>query len=130
MILSVLKTYGDGTEFAPSNTYRLVKDRVVGMTDGKSAVLQAIELALGTERWRYEIFSSDYGCEIQSLLGQNRRPMEKEIELMISEAIKEDDRITGIEGFSMRYEGDTAKISFTAISRFGDIRVERSISVG
>ena len=128
--MSVLKTYGDEVTFASSNTYRLVGDRIMGMTDGKSAVLQAIELALGTERWRYVIFSGDYGCELSSLFGQNRRPMEKEIELLIKEALEEDDRITAIENFSVRYEGDTAVISFTAISRFGDIQVERSVLVG
>ena len=56
--------------------------------------------------------------------------MEKEIELLMKEALQEDDRITAIEGLSVEYEGDTAKISFTAVSRFGDIKVERSVSVG
>lgn len=128
--MSVLKTYGGEVTFAPSRTYRLVGDRILGMTDGRDAVLQAIELALGTQRWGHEIFSGDYGCEIQALFGQDKRPMEKEIELLMKEALQEDDRITAIEGLSVEYEGDTAKISFTAVSRFGDIKVERSVSVG
>lgn len=125
-----MKTYGDDVAFAPSKTYRLMGNRVVGMVDGKNAVLQAIELILGTQRWQHEIFSGDYGCELAELFGESGHSPEKEIELLISEALFEDDRITSIENFSVKYEGDTALISFTAVSRFGDIYVERSASIG
>ncbi len=125
--LSVLKTYGEGVSFAPSKTYRLAGDRIVGMIDGKESVLQAIELILSTERWRYRIFSKDYGCELQALLGESERPLETETELIIREALAEDDRITSVENVSVKYEGDRVTIGFTAVSRFGDIEVERSV---
>lgn len=128
--LSVLKTYGEGTEFAPSKTYRLIGDRIIGAIDGKEAVLQAIELMLSTQRWRYRIFSGDYGCELQALLGESGRLLETEIELLVREALEEDDRIASIENISVKYERDTAEISFTAVSRFGEIDVERSIWIG
>lgn len=128
--MSVLKTYGDDTVFATSRTYRLDGDRIMGMTDGKEAVFQAIELALTTGRWQHGIYSGDYGCEIHELFGHDSRPMEKEIELLMREALEQDDRITEVKDFRVDYKGDTAEISFTAVSRFGDIQVERSVLVG
>lgn len=129
--MSVLKTYGEfRPDFAPSKTYRLTGDRISGMTDGKGAICQAIDLALSTERWRYQIFSADYGCELQALFGQQKRVDPVEIKLLIEEALLEDDRIKAIEDMLVEYEGDTAAISFTAVTAFGDIKAERRVSVG
>lgn len=129
--MSVLKTYGDDTtSFKPSKTYRIVDDRIDGKTDGKNAVSQAIDLMLSTERWRHLIYSGDYGVELEELFGKSRGYLEADMERRFSEALAEDDRIGGIQDFAMTFSRDEANISFTVITTFGDIRVERSVSVG
>lgn len=129
--MSVLKTYGeDTTSFKPSKTYRLTSDRVEGKTDGKNAVSQAIDLMLSTERWRHLIYSGDYGVELEELFGKSRGYLEADMERRFSEALAEDDRIKGIEGFAMTFLGDEAHISFTVITTFGNVTVERSVSIG
>ena len=129
--MSVLKSYGQrDMTAAPSKTYRLAKNSICGMADGKEAVKQAIMLALSTERWCHAIYSPDYGCELTSLFGSSDRPTEETVRLMIEEALLEDDRIIKIEDFSAVMNGDVLKIAFTAVTLFGDVFVERSEAVG
>ena len=129
--MSVLKTYGsDTTSRKPSKTYRIVGDRIEGFCDGKQAVMQAIDLMLNTERWRHLIYSGDYGVELEELLGQSRGYLEADMERRFSEALAEDDRITGIRDFAMSFEGDRAVISFIAETVFGDAAIERGVEIG
>ncbi|MBC8577812.1 DUF2634 domain-containing protein [Yanshouia hominis] len=129
--MSVLKTYGSDTASRkPSKTYRIVGDRIEGFCDGKQAVMQAIDLMLNTERWRHLIYSGDYGVELEELLGQSRGYLEADMERRFSEALAEDDRITGIRDFAMSFEGDRAVISFIAETVFGDAAIERGVEIG
>lgn len=129
--MSVLKSYQErDRKTAPSRTYKLSGSRISGMTDGREAAAQAIELALSTERWKHAIYSPDYGCELHQLFGQSQRPTEETVRLMIEEALLEDDRIIKIEDFSAAIKGDQLKITFTAVTSFGNIFVERSDTVG
>lgn len=129
--MSVLKTYGDkATGLEPSCTYRLTGDRIEGKCEGKNAISQAIDLMLSTERWRHLIYSGDYGVEMEELFGKSRGYLEADMERRFFEALAEDDRIKGIEGFSMTFSGDQANISFTVITDFGDVAVERSVQIG
>ncbi len=129
--MSVLKTYGDDTaSFKPSKTYRLTGDRVEGKTDGKAAMLQAIDLALSTERWRYLIYSGDYGIELDELFGKSRPYVAADLERRITEALLEDDRITAVENFQISFSGDAATVTCTAATIFGDINVERGVPIG
>ncbi len=129
--MSVLKTYGeDAAGLKPSRTYRLTNSRVEGKTDGKNAVSQAIDLMLSAERWRHLIYSGDYGVELEELFGKSRGYLQADMERRFSEALAEDDRIKGIEDFQMVFSGDQANISFTVITLFGDVTVERGVSIG
>ncbi len=128
--MSVLKSYQDSErKTAPSKTYRLLKDRISGIIDGKQAVVQAIELMLSAERWKYAIFSSDYGYELYRHWGESDRPTEELLRLMIEETLLEDDRIASVGNFSATISGDTVKMTFTAKTVFGDVTVERSEQV-
>ncbi|HWP50746.1 MAG TPA: DUF2634 domain-containing protein [Clostridia bacterium] len=129
--MSVLKTYGDDiTSFKPSKTYRLTGDRVEGKADGKAAMQQAIDLVLSTERWRHLIYSGDYGMELDELFGKSRPYVAADLERRIREALLEDDRITAVENFEISFSGDTATASCTAVTLFGDVNIERSVSLG
>ena len=125
--MSVLKSYRDSLiKTAPSKTYRLLKDRVSGYVDGKQAVAQAIDLMLSVERWRYPVFSADYGFELPMYLGKSERPTNEMLRLLVEEALLEDDRILSISDFSAAISGDTVRLCFVANTVFGDVGVERS----
>jgi hypothetical protein len=128
--LSVLKTYGENlASLVPSQTYRLINNRIEGRVDGKNAISQAIDLMLSTERWRHLIYSGDYGLELEELLGKSRGYLEADMERRFSEALAEDDRIKGIQDFAMTFSGDQANISLTVITTFGNVTVERRVSI-
>lgn len=129
--MSVLKTYGSDTDtFHPSKTYQIRGNHIEGMIDGKDAVKQAVDLLLSTERFEFEIFSADYGIETRDLIGSRREFVQGDMERRISEALAEDDRITGISDFNISFDRENAIVTFTVKTVFGDIPEERSVTVG
>lgn len=129
--MSVLKTYGDDTDsFHPSKTWNLSGDHLQGMIDGIQAVAQAVDMMLSTERFRYEIYSYDYGAEFSDLIGKDRAFVKADIQRRIEEAIAQDDRVTGISDFNVGFDREAAKVSFTVNTIFGDFEAERSVEVG
>lgn len=128
--MSVLKTYGQDAGIKPSKTYRLNGDRLAGKIDGLEAVAQAVKLLLSTERFRYLIYSNDYGVEIDDLIGKQRSLVVGDIQRRIEEALEQDDRVTGVEDFELAFDGETAHIKFTVTTQFGNIPEERSVPLG
>lgn len=129
--MSVLKTYGDDTEsFKPSKTWQLKNGHIEGMIDGMEAVAQAVKLLLSTERFEFGIYSTDYGIERKDLIGASREFVMGDMERRISEALAEDDRITGITDFNISFDRENAIVTFTVKTIFGDTPEERSVTVG
>lgn len=129
--MSVLKTYGDDADsFHPSKTWRLENGHLQGMIDGAQAVAQAVDLMLSTERFYYDVFSYDYGVELADLVGKDRAFVKADIERRITEALEQDDRITGISDFEISFDREIANVSFTVNTIFGDLDTERSVSLG
>lgn len=92
---------------------------------------QSIELILTTERFQWQIFSPDYGVELDELIGE-RRPayVEADIERRITDALLEDDRIIGVKDFALTFGGEIARVSLTAVTAFGEASIERSVPLG
>jgi len=129
--MSVLKTYSDDTDsFHPSKTYQIRGNHIEGMIDGKDAVKQAVDLMLSTERFEFEIYSTDYGMEAQDLIGARREFVQGDMERRVREALAEDDRVTGISDFSITFDRENAVVAFMVNTIFGDIPEERSVTVG
>ncbi|MBN2980104.1 DUF2634 domain-containing protein [Cohnella algarum] len=106
-----------------SHTYRIDfdKGRIAGMTDGVDAVKQAVYKIVDTERFAFLIYNDSYG--------RIRGPA-SEIQNLVTDALLQDDRITAVEDFEVTIgAGDTAVVTFTVVTIFGSIRVERSTSV-
>ena len=103
----------------------------LGKTDGTEAVKQAVLKILSTERYVHEIYSWDYGIEIQDLTGQPDDYVFSELEDRISEALETDDRIDGIENFNAERTGKrTVYCSFTVITTDGDnVEIDKEVAV-
>lgn len=128
--LSVLKPYGDNPDFKPSTTYKINNNRIEGKIDGLDSVKQAANLALTIERFEHLIYSLDYGNELNGFIGKPRDYATGDIERRILEALIQDDRIEGIEDFALSFSGESAIISFTIISTFGNFKMERGVLLG
>ncbi|KGO12759.1 phage protein [Clostridium botulinum] len=100
----------------PTKTYKIKDNRIVGFTDGKEALKQAIQLILGTERYEYLIYSWNYGSELNGLIGRQKDIAESEFKRRIREALSQDDRINNVDNFIFKYNGDSVFVEFTVFS--------------
>lgn len=115
----------------PSRTLKMDHDwkTITGTIDQIQAVEQAVFLILTTERYQWLIFSWDYGVELQNLIGKDPEYCIPEIERRIREALLQDDRITAVENFEFELNKRKVLTTFTVISIFGNINVEKAVEI-
>ena len=115
----------------PSRTLKMDHDwkTITGTIDQIQAVEQAVFLILTTERYQWLIFSWNYGVELQNLIGKDPEYCIPEIERRIREALLQDDRITAVENFEFELNKRKVLTTFTVISIFGNINVEKSVEI-
>lgn len=119
------------TEEQPSHTHRLdiEKDRVSGTTDGREAVLQAVRLILGVERYAYPIYSRNYGTEMADLIGQPADYAMSEIKRRVTEALEQDDRITGVDNWSFENDRNKVRARFTVSTIYGELEAAKEVNI-
>ena len=99
------------------------------IVEGYDAILVWTWLALHTPRYRYYIYSEDYGQEYEDLIGKSYSSelIQSELERMTEECLLENPYITGIENFSCIKEEEKVKISFSLITTLGDGEVSTNV---
>lgn len=110
-------------ELETSKTYRLDSENsiVLGKCDDVEAIKQAIQKILQTERYTCEIYSWDYGIELQDLYGQDMDYVMAELPYRIKEALEQDDRIESVDDFELEQSGKRAILcKFTVYTVQGD----------
>lgn len=92
------------------------------MVEGNEAVKMWVWLALHTPRYRYYIYSWDYGSEYEEMIGKgySREYTESEFERMTEECLLVNPCITGIDNFSADFNGNTVTLSFTIYTIYGE----------
>lgn len=115
----------------PSRTWKLdlSKGRVEGMTDGLESVKQAVFKTLQTDRFYHLIYDSDFGHELNSVIGKSGSYAESEIKRCIREALLQDDRIDDVTDTEITIIGDQATARFQVISTYGVWQEEVNFSV-
>lgn len=115
----------------PSLTWKvdLDKGKVVGMIDGLEAIKQTVFFILQTERFRYLIYSFDYGHELNQLVGRNPSYVESELNRLINEALTQDDRIDSVDILSVNMRGDSALVRIRVNANVGTFEQEVEVDV-
>lgn len=118
-------------EKQPTKTYRMdiENKRIVGMIDGIQAMKQAIFKILNTERYLHLIYSWDYGVEFIELIGENKLLAYPEIKRRITEALMQDDRITGVDAFSFESSKSGVNVTFTVYTTEGDVEIGKGVNL-
>lgn len=114
-------------ETQPSRTYALRFDGYpsAGKLDGVEAMKQAIFLALQIERFRFAIYSWNYGIELDALLGQSMTPyLQAKVAKAIEDALMADDRVLSVEQFSFTKGKRSLLVKFTVTTTEGDVESE------
>ncbi len=115
----------------PSKTFYIdfESKKILGIIDDKKAIEQSILLALSTSRFKYLIFSWNYGEEINHLIGKPKDLARVEIPRLLHECLLVDDRISSIENIVITDIEEGLHVSFTAVTVHGDIPIESEVKV-
>lgn len=114
----------------PSKTWIIDRStmQVAYMDDGLEAVRQAVEIALDVERFRWTIYSANFGSELDELIGQDEALITAEIPRLVEGALSQDDRIVQVDGYTFTRTGpDSMHVSFTVHTVYGDLIEEMQI---
>lgn len=118
----------------PTRTYRLRFDGFpsTGMATGLEAMRQAVFLALQTERFRYAIYSWNYGVELERWFGEGMTAyLQAQVRRAIEEALLADDRITQVDGFAFERTGrESLAVTFTVHTTQGDFSASYELEGG
>ena len=119
----------------PTKTYKMELYKgnyILGFVDSQKAVEQAIYKIIRTERYKYIIYSWDYGIELEDLFGMPVEYCIVELERRISEALLQDNRITAVHSFEFDTEKERGTVlikKFVAETLFGKIQIDNGLSV-
>lgn len=119
-------------ENQPSRTYKLdfERKRIGGMIDNEQAIMQMVMKILYTERYAYVIYSSQYGVELDRMIGQDYDFIVSDLERTITEALTTDDRVIDITDFQTNKIGiDKMEVSFTVNSIVGSANINTEVII-
>lgn len=111
-----------GIDFA---TGKLTGQKVTGL----DAIKVWIWNALKTARFRYEIFTDEYGSELDSLIGQvnSKEYIESEVKRMCEECLDNNKYIEELTDFDIKIDGNKLNCAFTVITTLG--RGEMNVTI-
>ena len=117
-------------ETLPSRTYRVQSGRIIAMTDGQAAMVQAVDKILRTERFVYPIYDDQYGNDLGELIGKDFDYAEVEVDRMLTEALEADDRVTDVSiDETERVDSTTLKVTGSCETIFGTIPIESEVTL-
>lgn len=119
-------------EEQPTYTYAMNPESgsIRGYVDGIDAMEQAVYKILSTERYRYLIYSWNYGIELEDLFGQPVSYVCPELERRIREALLWDTRIEDVGDFKFDTSvRGTVHAYFTVHTVFGDLDVDKEVKI-
>jgi len=119
------------TPVQTTRTYRMdhERKRIIGYTDDREAMEQAIYKTLSTYRYDEIIYSWNYGAEIAKLFGQPIPYVYSELKRLTTEALLHDDRIISVEDFTFRNERNKVFMTLTANTIYGFIEVKKEVDI-
>ena len=107
----------------------LINGRVGSLIDGLAAVTQAIGVMLNIARYRWTIYSSNFGSELDTLPGNDRNYVMSEIQRMVPDALSIDSRITGVSNYQFSGSGDMLTVTFDVATIYGTVTQTLSVQV-
>lgn len=104
-----------------SNTFIAGENQIAGMADGLEAVRQTVQNILQTERFDFQIYSTNYGVELNDLVGEDPDYIEATLPARIEDALSVDDRILSVDDFTFDFSGDKAVVTCNVQTVYGTV---------
>lgn len=108
----------------PSKTWIIDRNtmQVSRMDKGLEAVRQAVEIALNVERYKWTIYSANYGSELNDLVGEDEAYIIAEIPRLVEGALSTDNRVVSVDDYVYKKTGtNSMTVSFTVHTVYGDL---------
>lgn len=115
-----------------TNTYKLhyTKKKINSFVDRKQALEQSIYCLLNTERYKYPIYSFNYGIQREDLFGKNIDLIMRKLQNRINNALVSDDRIISVTNFEFdSKERGVLKVKFIVNSIYGEIEINYEFNI-
>lgn len=108
-------------ESLPTNTFLINPegDQIAGMNEDLEAMRQAVEIILTTKRFNYQIYTSNFGVELDDLIGEDPDYIESTLPERIRDAFSVDDRILMEKNYNFEVNGDKMLVTFEVVTVFG-----------
>ena len=102
--------------------------QIAGIGTGLDAMRQAVEIILANERFRWQIYDSNFGVELKGLIGDDLDYIKAEIPRRIEEAFSVDSRILSVDNYVFTETSPgVLSVSFDVQTVYGAIQEEVSI---
>lgn len=105
-----------------------IKDGKMYQVEGKEAIKIWLWKIFQTPRYRYLIYSWDYGHELEEFIGQgfSKELIESEAKRLVEEAIWPtlDGYVEDIKEFEVDFIDDVLSINFTVITPYGEVKMD------
>lgn len=107
----------------PTDTFYIDPNsrQIRGMVSGLEAMRQAVEVVLNVERFQFQIYSPNFGIELEGLIGQEQGYIASELQRRIKEALDQDERITDVTDFEYQVNSESMNVKFRINTVYGDI---------
>lgn len=115
----------------PTNTFLIdwSARQIAGTGTGLPAMRQAVEIILANERFRWQIYDSNFGVELEDLVGEEYDYIQSEIKRRIEEAFSVDNRILSVDNWAFsRGSSGTMTVTFSVQTVYGVIQQEVTIN--
>lgn len=105
----------------PSKDFRMEigGEHVTGTCEELEELRQTIFCILNTERYRYPVYSWNYGIDLMDLYGKPTDYVMSELKRRITEALKQDDRVGAVEEFEFEVTGKQILVTFFVRTIYG-----------
>ena len=114
----------------PTFTYIVdpVSNQVRGNDEGMAAMRQAVEIIMSVERYKYQIYTPNFGIELSGLIGADEGFVRSELKRRIRDAFVPDRRVTDTVDYSFANAGtDTLVVRFVAVTVFGNLPAQMEV---
>ena len=107
------------------NDHPLIENNEFKIVEMNDAISVWIYHAIKTYRYAFSIYSWDFGCEIDTLLGQNYTPAHTKAEVTryITDALMINPYILSIEKIIVDFDGDTLHVDVRVITVYEELEV-------
>lgn len=115
----------------PTNTFIIdwSTKQIAGTGAGLAAMRQAVEIILNVERFRWQIYNSNFGAELEGLIGEEAAYIESELPRIIDDAFSVDNRIISVDNYAFVDDGrGNLTVTFDVETVYGTIQEEVTLT--